>query len=315
MSDTVIIFDEIFLEHEAGWRHPESPSRLKAIKEALEEDPGTSSLNWHQPRRATEEEILYNHTRDYVDLVRRKTAQGSSSLGFPDTGINTRSWEAALAAAGAVLTGVDMVMQGRARNAFCPVRPPGHHARPMMGMGFCIFNNVAIAAWHAMKKYELERVLIIDWDCHHGNGTQESFYSTSKVFFFSIHQDRWYPFTGKRSETGDGDGRGTTMNFPFPAFTGGEEIIPAFTRHLVPAMEKYRPELVLVSAGFDGLQGDPLVNLALNVEDFVLMTRIAMDVADKYANGRLISALEGGYNLDGLARCCTAHVKELMQLS
>ena len=313
MSDTFIIYDKVFLEHEAGRNHPESSARLEAIKEALKTDPGTSSLTWHQPRWATEEQIGYNHAGEYIDLVRRKTAQGSSSLGFPDTGINTRSWDAALAAAGAVLTGVEMVMEGRAGNAFCPVRPPGHHSRPMMGMGFCIFNNVAIAARHAMKKYGLKRTLIIDWDCHHGNGTQESFYNSGKVFFFSIHQDMWYPFTGKKSETGEGEGKGTTMNFPFPAWTRGEEILKAFTGHLVPAMDKYRPELVLVSAGFDGLQGDPLVRLGLNVSDFATMTGIAMDIADKYAGGRLVSTLEGGYDLNGLAKCCTAHVRGLMR--
>ena len=312
MPDTVIIYDKVFLEHEAGMDHPESPARLEAIKTALESDPLTSALPWISPRWATEEEILYNHTRDYVDLVRLKTAQGSSSLGFPDTGINAFSWNAALAAAGAVLTGVDMVMQDRARNAFCPVRPPGHHARPMMGMGFCIFNNIAIAAWHAMKKYGLERVLIIDWDCHHGNGTQESFYNSGKVFFFSIHQDMWYPFTGRRSETGEGDGRGTTMNFPFPAWSDGRDILPVFTRDLIPAMEQFRPQLVLISAGFDGLRGDPLVRLGLDADDFSVMTRIAMDIADRYSDGRLVSTLEGGYDLNGLAECSIRHVRELM---
>jgi acetoin utilization deacetylase AcuC-like enzyme len=312
MSDTVLIFDQVFLKHEAGKGHPESPSRLESIVQGLKADPLTSSLPWIQPRPASAEEILFNHTRQYVSLVRRKSADGSSSLGFPDTGINSWSWDAALAAAGAVLTGVDMVMEGRARNAFCPVRPPGHHARPMMGMGFCLFNNIALGAWHAWEKYGLDRILIIDWDGHHGNGTQEAFYDHKQVFFFSIHQDMWYPFTGRKYETGEGEGKGMTMNFPFPAWSDGEDILPCFTEHLVLAMKKYQPQLVLISAGFDALKGDPLVRLGLKVEDFAVMTRIAMDIADKYAGGRLVSVLEGGYSLDGLARCCTAHARELM---
>lgn len=313
MSGTAIVFDKIFLKHEVGRAHPENPFRLRAIEKALKSDPMTSTLTWHEPRWASEEEIRYNHTQEYIDLVRRKTAAGSASLGFPDTGINSSSWDASLAAAGAVMSGVDMVMEGSAKNVFCPVRPPGHHARPHMGMGFCVFNNVALAAWHAWAKYGLDRILIIDWDGHHGNGLQEAFYEYSEVFFFSIHQDMWYPFTGSRHETGEGEGRGMTMNFPFPAWSNALDILPAFTRHLVPAMEKYRPGLVLVSAGFDALQGDPLVRLGLKVDDFAVMTRIAMDIADRYAQGRLVSALEGGYDLDGLAACCSAHVKELMK--
>ncbi len=312
MSDTVLIFDHAFLKHEAGRGHPENSSRLEAVIKGLKADSKTSSLPWIQPRPASEEEIQFNHTREYVNLVRRKSADGSSSLGFPDTGINAASWEAALAAAGAVLTGVDMVMQGRSTNAFCPVRPPGHHARPMMGMGFCLFNNVALGAWYAWEKYGLDRILIIDWDGHHGNGTQEAFYDYREVFFFSIHQDMWYPFTGKEYETGAGQGKGMTMNFPFPAWSNGNDILPSFTEHLVPAMEKYQPQLVLISAGFDGLKGDHLVRLGLAVEDFVLMTRIAMDIADKFAGKRLVSVLEGGYDPDGLSKCCTAHVRELM---
>ncbi len=312
MSDTALIYDQVFQEHEVGRSHPENPSRLKAIVSGLKSDPKTSKLLWHKPQWAREEQICRNHSREYIDLVRRKVAAGSHSLGFPDTGINARSLDAALAAAGAVLTGVDMVMQGLAGNAFCPVRPPGHHARHFMGMGFCIFNNIALAAWHALDKYSLERILIIDWDGHHGNGTQEAFYHLREVFFFSIHQDMWYPFTGKKSETGQGKGKGTTMNFPFPAWSDGRDILPVFTRHLIPAMEQFRPQLVLISAGFDGLRGDPLVRLGLDADDFSVMTRIAMDIADRYSDGRLVSTLEGGYDLNGLAECSIRHVRELM---
>lgn len=311
MSESVLIFDQAFLKHRAGTNHPENASRLDAIAAGLKNDPLTGSLAWHRPRWASPEEILLNHSGSYVDLVRRRVAAGSASLGFPDTGISPGSWDAALASAGAVMTGVDMVINRRAKNVFCPVRPPGHHARPEMGMGFCLFNNIALGAWHALKNYGLERILIVDWDGHHGNGTQESFYSSGQVFYFSIHQDMWYPFTGKEYETGEGPGRGTTMNFPFPSGSDGRQILPAFTRHLVPAMKHYRPQLVLVSAGFDGLLGDPLLRMDLTYDDFLNMSRIVLEIASEHAGGRLVSALEGGYDLTGLARCCTDHVREM----
>ncbi len=314
MPQTAIIYDPVCKHHLAGTGHPESPSRLEAVVSALENDQACQSLIWQRPVPAREEDLLANHGQRYVDLVRDSVAAGRYSLGYPDTDISPGSWEAALAAAGALLAGVDMVMEGSAANVFCPVRPPGHHARTDMGMGFCLFNNVALAARHARAKYGLDRILIIDWDVHHGNGTQESFYREREVFFFSTHQEAWYPFTGSVHETGEGPGKGTTMNFPFPAGSGPQEILPAYTEHLVPAMEDYNPQLVLVSAGFDSLQGDLLGRVNLTVEDFTLLTNLAMDIAEKHASGRLVSTLEGGYNLNGLARACTAHVRTLTQI-
>ncbi|MFN2343032.1 MAG: histone deacetylase [Desulfonatronovibrio sp.] len=311
MPNTVIAYDPVFLKHQVGPGHPESSQRVEAVIKALEDDSHLSDLKWHKPRQATEEEIRYNHVRSYVKLVQTRVEQGFSSLSFPDTGINSWSWEAALSAAGAVLDGVDMVMQGKANNVFCPVRPPGHHARPAMGMGFCLFNNIALGGWYAWDKYQLERILIIDWDAHHGNGTQEVFYDYKEMFFFSVHQDMWYPFTGNAYETGEGAGRGTTMNIPLGAGTTGQEAIKIFTEKLLPAMDNYRPELVLISAGFDALKADPLCRLEFEIEDFSVLTEIAMEIADKYAQGRIVSALEGGYDLNGLAKSCAVHVKKL----
>jgi acetoin utilization deacetylase AcuC-like enzyme len=203
------------------------------------------------------------------------------------------------------------VVERRVKNAFCAVRPPGHHAEAARGMGFCLFNNAALAARHAQQQHGLGRVLIVDWDVHHGNGTQEIFYEDSSVFYFSIHQSPLYPGTGARAETGAGAGRGTTLNCPFPAGAGRAEILPAFREQLVPAMESFRPELVIVSAGFDSREGDPLGGLRLTDEDFEELTRLLLDLAKRHAGERLVSILEGGYHLPGLARAAAAHVQAL----
>ncbi|WP_045214981.1 histone deacetylase family protein [Desulfonatronovibrio magnus] len=311
MSQTAIFYDPVFLTHSAGPGHPENADRLRAIMNTLKNHEHFSDLLYPVPRKALSEEIVYNHARPYVQLVQERIAGGYSSLGFPDTGVSSGSWDAALVATGSVLDAIDLVVGGECRNAFCAVRPPGHHARPNVGMGFCLFNNIAIGAWYAWEKYGMDRILIIDWDAHHGNGTQESFYEYKEVFFFSTHQSMWYPFTGNYNETGTGEGQGTTMNIPFPAGTDGSEVIAAFKDRLVPAMENYRPQLVLVSAGFDALRGDPLCRMALDVEDFSVLTRIALDIADQYAQGKVVSVLEGGYDLPGLTASCAAHVKEL----
>ncbi|WP_291322184.1 histone deacetylase [Desulfonatronospira sp.] len=313
MTKTTIMYDQVCKTHLAGSGHPESPARLDAIVSALRHLDQDSNLEWKSPGPAREEALLSNHDSQYLDLVRDSVAAGRHSLGYPDTGISNGSWDAALTAAGALVEAVDLVMENKASNAFCPVRPPGHHARPGMGMGFCLFNNVALAARHAIQKYGLDRIAIIDWDVHHGNGTQEAFYEEQEVFFFSTHQEGWFPFTGESHETGSGRGKGTNMNCPFPAGAGRDEILPAFTGHLVPAMDDYKPQLVLVSAGFDAMKGDLLGRFNLTPEDFARLTEIVMDIAHKHAAGRLVATLEGGYSLDGLARACAAHVKTLMQ--
>jgi acetoin utilization deacetylase AcuC-like enzyme len=233
-------------------------------------------------------------------------------LSTGDTDIDGRSWEVALHAVGGALNAVDAVVTGRARNAFCVVRPPGHHATARRGMGFCLLNNIALAARYAQRHHGLERVLIVDWDVHHGNGTQEIFYSDPSVFFFSTHQWPLYPGTGRADEAGDGAGQGTTVNFPFPAGSGRNEILGAVENSLMPAADSFRPDLVLISAGFDSRIGDPLGNFTLTDNDFIDLTHRVMEIADRYAGGRVVSMLEGGYNLPGLASAAAAHVDALM---
>jgi acetoin utilization deacetylase AcuC-like enzyme len=202
-------------------------------------------------------------------------------------------------------------MEGKANNAFCIVRPPGHHASGSRGMGFCLFNNIAVAARYAQRKHGVERVAIADWDVHHGNGTQDIFYTDGSVFFFSTHQSPWYPGTGDAREIGEGPGKGCTLNCPFPAGAGKDEILGAFRDKFAPKMDEFRPDLVLISAGFDSRRGDPLGRFVLTDTDFSELTTLMGAIADKHAKGRLISVLEGGYNLDGLAKAVSAHAHSL----
>jgi acetoin utilization deacetylase AcuC-like enzyme len=228
-----------------------------------------------------------------------------------DTTISDGSWEAALNAAGGACVAVDAVMASQVKNAFCVLRPPGHHATPSRGMGFCIFNNVAIAARYAQSRHGIGKVLIADWDVHHGNGTQEIFYEDDSVFFFSTHQWPWYPGSGGRDEIGHGKGLGTTMNRPFPAGAGRTEIVGAFSEDLCSAARAFKPELVLISAGFDSREGDPLGGFLLTDEDFADLTRLMLDLAHEFAHDRVVSMLEGGYHLEGLASAVQAHCRTL----
>jgi len=262
-------------------------------------------------RPATEDEILACHEREYFESVKARIEAGVATLDYSDTMVCGDSFAAAQLAAGGAMAAVDAVVADAVGNAFCAVRPPGHHARPNAAMGFCIFNNVAVAARYAQRRHGLSRVLIADWDVHHGNGTQEIFYDDPSVFFFSVHQSPWYPGTGWENETGSGKGEGTKMNRPFPAGAGGNEIVAAF-REMAAAADEFKPDLVLVSAGFDSRAGDPLGLLNLTDEDFAALTGICLDVARRHARGRLVSVLEGGYNLTGLASSVAAHVRTLM---
>jgi acetoin utilization deacetylase AcuC-like enzyme len=309
---TGIVFDPIYEQHLTGPGHPESPARCKAIIKTLSNVPYKDRLDWLKPRPADDQEILTCHTAQYLATVKRDVAAGTHVLSTGDTTISPKSLDAALYAAGGVLTATDAVFAGRVKNAFCVVRPPGHHATSRKGMGFCIFNNVAIAARYAQKKHKAAKVLIADWDVHHGNGTQEIFYADGSVLFFSTHQSPWYPGTGAEEETGSGAGKGCTLNYPFAAGVGRKEIVGAFKEKLVPAADSFKPDLVLISAGFDSRISDPLGGFRLTDDDFAELTAIMLDIAQTHAQGRLISTLEGGYNLVGLARAATAHLKTLV---
>jgi acetoin utilization deacetylase AcuC-like enzyme len=308
---TALLADPIFREHLAGREHPERPERFDAVVRGLRQAGLLERLARVDRRAATEEELLLCHTAEYLRTARHDALSGRPSLSTGDTDITPNSWDVASQAAGGVLNAIDAVATGRVRNAFCAVRPPGHHATASRGMGFCFFNHAALAARYAQRRHGLERALIVDWDVHHGNGTQDIFYSDPTVFFFSTHQWPLYPGTGRADETGEGAGVGTTMNFPFPAGSGRKEILGAVENSLAPAAERFRPDLVVISAGFDSRVGDPLGRFTLTDRDFGDLTRAVMEIAARHAGGRVVSVLEGGYNLDGLASAAAAHVEAL----
>jgi acetoin utilization deacetylase AcuC-like enzyme len=309
---TALLADPVYKLHVTGEGHPERPARYDAAIEALEHAGLLGKLGRIPMRRAALDEVALCHTAGYIRTVETDFARGVSELSTGDTSVGPKSLDVALQAVGGVMNAVDSVMEGKARNAFCIVRPPGHHATPKRGMGFCIFNNIAIAARHAQRKHAAERVLIADWDVHHGNGTQDIFYSDGSVLFFSTHQYPWYPGTGPAAETGEGKGKGLTVNCPFPAGSGRNEIVGAFQRKLVAAADHFRPDLVMVSAGFDSRAGDPLGRFTLDDRDFADLTAVVMEIAEKHAAGRLVSVLEGGYSLEGLAAAVAAHVRALL---
>jgi acetoin utilization deacetylase AcuC-like enzyme len=309
---TALLADPIYREHDTGPGHPEQPLRFDAVVEALNRGGLTPQLLRIDRRPATEDEIALCHGRGYIEEVHLEIRSGVSELSMGDTAVSERSWDVALNAAGGILNAVDAVVEGSARNAFCVVRPPGHHARPDQGMGFCIFNNIAIAARYAQRRHGLSKVLIADWDVHHGNGTQDIFYSDGSVLFFSTHQSPWYPFTGAANETGEGRGQGCTLNCPFPAGSGRDEIVGAFREQLRRAADRFRPDLVLLSAGFDSRMADPLGRFTLSDADFAELTGVMLEIAGEYAGGRLVSVLEGGYNLNGLGLAAAAHVRALL---
>jgi acetoin utilization deacetylase AcuC-like enzyme len=307
MNGTAFLADPIAKKHDTGAGHPEQIARWDAAVRGL----GELKLTPAAARAATFEELALCHAPAYIKAAKRDVDAGLASLSTGDTDISPGSFEAAVHAAGVCLNAVDLVMRGEARNAFCIVRPPGHHARPAQGMGFCLFNNIAVAARYAQQKFGVERVAIADWDVHHGNGTQDIFYADRSVFFFSTHQSPWYPGTGDLEEIGEGAGKGTTLNCPYPAGSGRDQVLGAFRGKLAPLMDEFRPDLLLISAGFDSRLGDPLGHFRLSDTDFAELTGVMMEVADKHARGRVISVLEGGYNLDGLTRAVNAHAHAL----
>jgi len=285
--------------------------RLVAIRDRIRQEEWFDSLLPMVSVEAELDTVALVHTPEYIELVRRECDSGSRRLSTGDTNISAASYGVALAAVGGVVAAVDQVMNGQAKNAFCAVRPPGHHASAQRGMGFCLFNNVGIAARYAQARYGVERVLIADWDVHHGNGTQDTFYRDGTVFFMSTHQSPFYPNTGKAEETGEGPGSGLTMNRPFPAGVGNAEIVGAFRDDLLPAARDFRPDLTLVSAGFDSRTGDRLGGFEVDDEGFRELTRIVLEIAHIAGSGRLVSVLEGGYTPEGLASAVEVHLDEL----
>jgi acetoin utilization deacetylase AcuC-like enzyme len=312
MFVTGLVADARVKKHDTGPGHPEQPSRFSAVFDRLESSGLVHDLARLPSRFATDDELALAHTRDYISLVEREVAALRRQLSTGDTDICPASAEAARLASGCVLSAVDAVFASTVSNAFCLVRPPGHHASEAKGMGFCLFNNIAVAARYARYKYAADRVLIVDWDVHHGNGTQDIFYQDGSVLFFSTHQSPWYPGTGASSETGAGAGAGRIINCPFSAGSGRAEIAGAFRDQLIPAASAFQPDLVLISAGFDSRIDDPLGQFLLTDADFCELTAMLLDLAAKFCDDRLVSILEGGYNLQGLALASEAHVRTLM---
>lgn len=300
------------MEHDTGFGHPETPQRYAVILDALRNDAELwPKLLEIEAREAPRGDVQSCHSSQMYKMVERAVSEGLGYLDA-DTTVSLHSLEAALRCAGGACRAVDAVMKGEARNAFLPLRPPGHHATAERSMGFCLFNNVAVAARYAQNHYtEVERVAVVDWDVHHGNGTQGIFYDDPSVFFFSMHQYPWYPGTGSRGETGTGRGRGFTLNVPVRAATRARDQRRMFEAALEEIETKFSPDFIFISAGFDAHEGDPLGQLRLEDEDFVLMTRTVNEWALRACDGRIVSCLEGGYNLSTLGQTVRAHVGEL----
>jgi len=315
MSSLAIIKDDRYLEHNPGMGHPESPNRLRVIHALLEKE--FSSLPQIQPRLATENELALIHDPFYIQVVAGTAGKVHSQLD-PDTGLSSRSYEIARLAAGGLLQGVDALLQTKnselrtLNSLFAFVRPPGHHAEPGHGMGFCLFNNIAIAAEYAKEKYGLRRILIVDWDLHHGNGTQHAFYDDPAVLYFSSHQYPYYPGTGNFDEVGSGAGEGYTVNAPFPHGFGDREYLDVYESVLKPIALEYKPELVLVSAGFDPYIKDPLGGMGVTGDGFGGLASIVRNIADQSCEGKVLMTLEGGYNPDGLREGVRAVLKAFL---
>ncbi len=309
---TALLYDEIYLSHDAGAHHPERPERLSGTYSHLQKQKWFRSLKLLKPSSAQEPWIQTIHSAEYIARVSEACRRGYSSIDTPDVGICKRSFEIAKLAAGGALTLADALMKGEIENGFALLRPPGHHAEQDFAMGFCLFNNVAILARYLQKKHGLEKILILDWDVHHGNGTQHAFEEDPSVFYVSLHQYPFYPGTGGEYESGRGRGEGATLNCPMGQGARDSDYEHAFCQKILPAIEFFKPDAVLVSAGFDAHEADPLASINLSTEFFGWMTERVMEIAAKHSGGRLISLLEGGYHLDYLPLCTAEHLRVLM---
>jgi acetoin utilization deacetylase AcuC-like enzyme len=312
MGRTGFVYHPTFLDHDMGPGHPESPERLRAIVNRLQSSGTLDRLEKIEPAGAPDEWITQIHAAEYVHTLKaRAPASGRVSLDA-DTSLSPGSLAAAYLAAGGALAGADAIMSRRVDHGFCAVRPPGHHAERDRAMGFCLFNNVAIAARYFQRRHRIQRVLIVDWDVHHGNGTQHSFYDDASVLFFSTHQYPHYPGTGRANERGVGEGEGTTINLPLSAGEGDHEYRELFQNVLVPAADVFKPEVVIISAGFDAHQDDPLAGMGLTEDGYAELTAIVAGLAAKHCQNRILSCLEGGYNLTALAASVERHLLALL---
>jgi len=311
---TAIGYDEIFLQHRTG-KHPERPARLVSIVEKLKKDMIWDRLLAVENRVDPDAWIRLIHTEAYIERLKSACENELPFIDTPDSAICRDSYEAARQAVSVSLAACDLIVAGEARNGFCALRPPGHHAEADRSMGFCLFNNAAIAGRYLQRQYGLKRILILDWDVHHGNGTQNSFWRDDTVFYCSLHQHpaTCFPGTGWPNEFGEGPGRGYTLNLPLEPGAGDEEFLELFRTNFMPMAREFRPSFVLISAGFDGHRKDPLAQLNLSEEAYILAGQEIKRLAEEYCQGRLLSLLEGGYQLGVLSQCVADHIKVLLE--
>lgn len=307
---TLFYYDPIFLEHDTGL-HPENSQRIPPVMRQLQRDGLIDRCTRPEWVKATTERVCLVHSPRHVQHIEQFADQGGGRI-ESDTVVSRPSFDVALMAAGAVCDATERVVRGEHGKAFCLVRPPGHHATPDEPMGFCLFNNVAIGARVATRELGIKRVMIVDFDVHHGNGTQDVFWEDPDVGYFSMHRSNFYPGTGRADETGAGDGIGTTMNVPIRFGTSRDEQLSLFASRLGDFAAKIRPELIMISAGFDSHKNDPIGSLGLESQDFATLTRCICDLAEEYAEGRVVSALEGGYNPNALAESVAIHLGVLL---
>lgn len=306
---TLVYSSDVFLEHDTG-NHPETKRRLQAFTSALTQTPIPGATITSDIAEVEPGSLLRVHAPQVIDAIKNLCEHGGGALDA-DTVVSSASYRVALAAAGASVAAVDKVMSGQHRNALCLLRPPGHHATRQQSMGFCLFNNVAVAAQHAIDRHKAERVLIVDWDVHHGNGTQDIFYERGDVTFFSIHRFPFYPGTGSADEKGRGQGYGTTINLPIRFGTSRSDYLTMFSDQLTEVAAKAKPDIILISVGFDAHAADPIGNLGLATEDYAVLTQCVMEIATAHCQGRIVSCLEGGYNPAALTDSLLLHLKTL----
>jgi acetoin utilization deacetylase AcuC-like enzyme len=304
---TAYISHPDFMKHEMGHHHPECPERIQAIEDQLIQSRLDSHLKRIDPPLATEADITRVHSEDHLAFIKSKAPMSGYAMIDGDTIMNTATWNVSLRAAGAAIAAVDAVMKGEVNNAFCAIRPPGHHAEPHRSMGFCVFNTIAIATRYALEQYDLDRVAVIDFDVHHGNGTEAAFIDDPHVLMCSFFQHPFYPYSGL--EGGD-----NMVNIPLPASTSGKVVREMISKIWIPRLQAFKPQLIMISAGFDAHREDDLGQMGLVEDDYVWITQQLMNVANQTCKGKIVSCLEGGYNLSALGRSVVAHLKTLAEL-